>query len=242
MRHERLESLAVLASPAAALSSPTSAAGSGRRCRRRASPTRAPSCASASAKFTATVDLPTPPLPEATAIRLSRARQRLQAVLHGVRDDRARRSRTRWRRRASDRRAMHAQRLDERVAAGVRAGSRTRIATCQPSGRRSIVERRTAGRRAAGQSAARRRRSRCCVRFELSENPSWRGDSTKGRDCNLMRSATRSRETTERKRQTCDTRYISAKTVWHNCRRRIDHYVHCRPCRGRPVAVCWFVG
>ena len=35
-------------------------------------PTRLPSCASATARFTVTVDFPTPPLPELTAITLPR--------------------------------------------------------------------------------------------------------------------------------------------------------------------------
>jgi hypothetical protein len=50
-------------------------------------PTLAPSAASASARFTAVVLLPTPPLPEATAMMFLHARQQLDALLHRVRDD-----------------------------------------------------------------------------------------------------------------------------------------------------------
>jgi hypothetical protein len=50
-------------------------------------PTRAPSAASASARFTAVVLLPTPPLPEATATMFLTLRQQLHAALHRVRGD-----------------------------------------------------------------------------------------------------------------------------------------------------------
>ena len=50
-------------------------------------PTRAPCAAQASARFTAIVDLPTPPLPEATAMMLRMSGTGLQLALHGVRAD-----------------------------------------------------------------------------------------------------------------------------------------------------------
>ena len=50
-------------------------------------PTVAPSAASASARFTAVVLLPTPPLPEATAMMFLMPGHQLHAALHRVRDD-----------------------------------------------------------------------------------------------------------------------------------------------------------
>ena len=50
-------------------------------------PTVAPSAASASARLTAVVDLPTPPLPEATAMMFLMPGNQLHAALHGVRHD-----------------------------------------------------------------------------------------------------------------------------------------------------------
>ncbi len=64
-----------------------SSAATGRRCRRRAVPTVAPSAASASARLTAVVLLPTPPLPDAIATMLRMFGHRLRAALHDVRDD-----------------------------------------------------------------------------------------------------------------------------------------------------------
>jgi hypothetical protein len=50
-------------------------------------PTDAPSADSASARLTAVVDLPTPPLPEATAMMFLIPGTELHAALHRVGDD-----------------------------------------------------------------------------------------------------------------------------------------------------------
>ena len=110
-----------------------SAAGSDRRCPRRGCPTLAPSCASASAMFTATVDLPTPPLPDATAIRFCTPAQRLQAVLHRVRDDRARQRELECGAAPRPARRCVCERVDRARRRCARSGSRTRSQRAQPS-------------------------------------------------------------------------------------------------------------
>ena len=68
--HERLDFLAVARGRAARPAAPSCVAGSGRRCRHRADRRGRRRRASASARFAAVVDLPTPPLPDATAMTL----------------------------------------------------------------------------------------------------------------------------------------------------------------------------
>ena len=51
------------------------------------SPTRAPCAAQASARLAATVDLPTPPLPDATAMTFLTSVQGFEGALYGVRRD-----------------------------------------------------------------------------------------------------------------------------------------------------------
>ena len=83
--HERLEQLAVARLRAAFPRAPACAAGSGRRCRRRASPTRAPSAASAKREVHGYRRLADAALAGRDGDHVVGSRQRLQPVLNGVR-------------------------------------------------------------------------------------------------------------------------------------------------------------
>ena len=86
VRRERLQVLAVRCEGRWP-SGPASAAGSARRCRHRVCRPARRRAAQASARLTATVDLPTPPLPLATATMFLTPRDGLERPLHRMCDD-----------------------------------------------------------------------------------------------------------------------------------------------------------